>query len=575
MIRYRCPHCAALIVAHERRAGQSSVCKVCVKPHAIPADSVLWLNDRGDPLPAAPAEPAAAPAPLPAASDPIPVPAPVVSAEPPLEPEPPAVVFAPAPEPEPLPPAVVARAASVAELELPDLPEPPRVEPASVIVSRREPDPVAVREPEPEPSAPAVAVAERAADTTPPPTPAVVTISPPSAPRPSPPAPRAAGRFVPAVVSVPAAPRAEPVQLQTQADIAAALTAALTSRMKPAEAPRRDLRPSTAAWMLLTAIGVTLTALALFTDAWYRWPLLAVGVVQAVIGYVWIVRLTRFRDPARGVLCAIPPLTIYYLGQYKYAKLRPLRFVLTGAALIALAGATPALIPHTRKLVGGDAVAPPPDPATQSKLAQLRAARDQRSYESLARQLEVLARTDPLLSADAKDRAELSAELKALCDHPDTNVKVQAIAAYATWDPAGAKGVCLAAVRSPSADVRAVALQLLPRWQDAESARAVQSLISRQATTESNRAKEALEKIGGAAAEQAGLALLHRAEDQTMKLTALSVLEKVGGLETAGWLRSSYAAAADDPAVRDRALATSDAIKARVRAPAPKADPKS
>ena len=40
--------------------------------------------------------------------------------------------------------------------------------------------------------------------------------------------------------------QAEPVQLQTQADIAVALTAALTQRMKPRAQPRRDLRPSTA-----------------------------------------------------------------------------------------------------------------------------------------------------------------------------------------------------------------------------------------------------------------------------------------------------------------------------------------
>ena len=596
MIRYRCPHCAALIVANERRAGQSSVCKACVKPHPIPADPSLWLNDRGEPLHAAPVEPArGAPTSEP---DPLPVPAPVVSAEVRPEPEPPTVSPTrepePAPAPESEPPAVVARSASMFEFELPELPpavELPRAEPTPapfpVFMSVREPEPAAAaaREPEPvEAPEPApqriapVAVAERAADPTPLPEPAVVTITPPpEPPRPrplaGPSAPRAAGRFVPAVVPVapPESRRADPVQLQTQADIAAALTAVLTSRMKPAEAPRRDLRPSTAAWMLLTAVGVTLTVLALFTDASYRWPLLAVGLIQVVVGYVWIVRLTRFRDPTRGLLCMVPPLTVYYLGQYKYAKFRPLRFVLTGAALVALAGATPALIPHTQKLVGRSDGGPP-DPAEQSKLDRLRAARDQRSYESLARQLELLAKTDPLLSADAKDRAELSAELKALCDHPDTGVKVQAIAAYATWDPAGAKAVCLAAVRSPSADVREVALRLLPQWQDAESARAVQSLIGRQATTESNRAKEALEKIGGGAAEGAAIALLNRAEDQTMKLTALSVLDKVAGLEVAGWLRSSYAAAADDPAVRDRALATSDAIKARLRAPLP--DPK-
>jgi hypothetical protein len=603
MIRYRCPHCAALIVAHERRAGQSSVCKGCVKPHPIPADPALWLNERGESLGLAPAGP---PTPEPA-PEPVAVPAPAASVEPDHLPEPsvvaepvvvePRPVPAFVPEPSPLPPA--AARMSMSEFVLPEaLFEVPGFAPVPApppAVAAREPEP----EPEPdvpelstlpagdggsisprrEPDVPAlptrasvavIAAPERPAVPAPRPEPAVVAVAARPAVSTATPAPRA-GRFAPVA---PDAPRADPVQLQTQADIAAALTAALASRMKPAEAPRRDLRPSTAAWMLLTAVGVVLVVMALFTDAGYRWPLLAVGLAQVALGYVWIVRLTRFRDPARGVLCAIPPLTIFYLAQYKYAKFRPVRFVLTGAALVAVAGAVPALAPHTRKLVGRSDGTPPPNPASQSKLAQLRAAREQRSYESLARQLDVLAKTDPLLSADKNDRAELSAELRGLCDHPDTAVKVRAIAAYATWDPAGAKAVCLAAVRSPSADVRDVALRLLPQWPDAESARAVQSLIGRRATTESSRAERALEEIGGAAAEQAALALLNRAEDQTMKLTALSVLEKVGGGEIAGWLQSSYAAAADDPAVRDRALATAEAIKARVRAPAPKADPK-
>lgn len=584
MIRYRCPHCAALIVAHERRAGQSSVCKACVKPHPIPADPALWLNERGDPVSIAP-PPVVAPEPPSIPTEPIAVPEPVAIAEP----VPPSSTE---PEPEPISPSIVAiqPGASVSDFELPDLPlvvellpvEVPREEPSArplpPVVTVQEPEPESVRAAEP----PVVVTVEREPDVTPLPQPAVVTIAPPpvapARPLPVPVTAHDSGRFVPSVVPVAPAPnRADPVQLQTQADIAAALTAALTSRMKPAETPRRDLRPSTAAWMLLTALGGTLTVLALFTDADYRWPLLAVGVIQIVAGYVWIVRLTQFRDPTRGVLCAVPPLTLYYLAQYKYAKLRPLRFVLTGAVLVALAGATPALVPHTRALVNRDAGPKPLDPAATSKLAQLRAARGQRAYDSLSRQLEVLAKTDPTLSADAKDRAELSAELKALCGHSDTGVKVRAMVAYATWDPAGARSVCLTALQSPTAEEREWALKLAPQWKDEATAQAVQARIGRSGAGESNRAKAALEEIGGTAAEAGATALLLRAEDQSTKLTALSVLEKVGSAETAGWLRSSYAsgATADDPAVRDRALATSDAIKARLRVPVLKgADPR-
>lgn len=134
---------------------------------------------------------------------------------------------------------------------------------------------------------------------------------------------------------------AEPVQLQTQADIAVALTAAITSRMKPAAAPRRDLRPSTAVWMLLTGVGVAFLLVALVTDLDYRWAAVAVGVAQVAIGYAWIVWLTHRRDPRRGLACAIPPATFFYLARRKYAKFRPLRFVLTGAALAGLGAAPP------------------------------------------------------------------------------------------------------------------------------------------------------------------------------------------------------------------------------------------
>jgi hypothetical protein len=365
---------------------------------------------------------------------------------------------------------------------------------------------------------------------------------------------------------------AEPVQLQTQADIAVALTAALTRRMKPRAAPRRDLRPSTAAWMLLTGLGVALVFVALFSSPVYRWVLLVVGALQIGLGYGWIVRLTHLRDPHRGVLCAIPPLTFVYLVQHKYAKLRPLRFVATGTVLVVLAVLTPVLAPHTLALVHRNGEeAEQTDPTTQSKLVQLRYYHERKAYDPLMKLLEVLAKTDPLLSEDAKDRAELAAELRELCEHTDTDVKVRAMSAYARWDPAGARTVCLAAVRSLSYEERKRALELLPLWPDYESARAAQSLIGRPGTVETNEAKAALEKIGGDPAVQAAWALLKRVEDQATKLTALAILEKVGDAETAKELRF-YARASDDQPVRTRAFAAADMIEARLRlsTPAPK-----
>jgi HEAT repeat protein len=85
---------------------------------------------------------------------------------------------------------------------------------------------------------------------------------------------------------------------------------------------------------------------------------------------------------------------------------------------------------------------------------------------------------------------------------------------------------------------------------------------------ETNQAKAALEEIGGAPAEEAAWALLNRVDDTPTKLTALSVLEKVGGASTVADLRN-YATASEDEPARRRALAAANAIEARLRTPAP------
>jgi hypothetical protein len=379
---------------------------------------------------------------------------------------------------------------------------------------------------------------------------------------------------VPAVSATPQPAKSgqtDPVQLQTQADIAVALTAALTNRMKPPLAPRRDLRPSTAIWMLLTGVSLAMIFATLFTKVDLLVPAIVLGVVQILSGYIWIIVLTQRRESQRGLWCAIPPLTFYYLTQYKYAKLRPLRFVVTGAVIAVVCLLVSPLLPRMHAIFHRSAPTPvvvQPDPTTLSKLEQLRMYRDQRSYDSLIKLLELLTQTDPLLSEDAKDRVALSAELKALCQHQLTEVRVQAMDAYARWDRPSARLVCLAAVKSPAYEERRMALRLLPQWKDSESARAVQLLIGRPGTVETIQAKAALEEIGGSPAEEAAIMLLNRAEDPGTKLTALSILEKVGSLETARSLRN-YAMATDDSAVREKAIVTADAIDARLRVPTP------
>ncbi|MCS6865938.1 MAG: hypothetical protein RMJ56_14415 [Gemmataceae bacterium] len=548
MIRYRCPHCAAVATAHERRAGQASVCKACLKLHTIPADQAEWLTEGGEPRPSpVVAVPSTTSIQLGEGDQFKPASSPVVAVPPTTKrasPEANAAVPEPAPEQRPttpaseeVPPTVPAGHSS--EGAATASPPPSWEEPAAAIT----PPPVLPRQ--------WTFVRPNDADSD-------LRSSATSRQSPQTPIPQKLTQHSP------------PIPLRTQADITAALTAVLATHMKPPPAPRRDLRPSTALWILLTVLGVTLLLVSLFSNPDYHWLGWLVGGVQIGLGYAWIVRLTSARSAVRGWLCALPPLTLYYLAQYKYAKWRPLRFVVTGAILAALATAIPTLAPHTHTWWKPTPQWPvvPPDPTTFSKLEQLRLYQKRQSYDSLIKLLEVLAKTDPLASEDAKDRCELAAEIQKLCDHQDVKVRVQAMAAYARWDPDKARAVCLAAIRSPSDTIREMALRLLPQWKDDESARAVQSLIGRPESIETNKAKIALEEIGGLPAERAALDLLRRADNQATRLMAISILEKVGGVTAIEPLRR-YALASEDAAVRNHALATVKAIETRLAVPSP------
>lgn len=698
MFRYRCPHCSQVLQALEIRAGKTTICSKCSQPLTIPADRTKWLNERGEPLAAAPtlnlangpaargssaADPDAgddvlgaifvgsdavptgltahdprppAPAPIPGPRTgripfPLPdaprsaawlipparadeprltapppadaTPAPVARVEKPPEPPP------PAPEPEPAPPAPGPEETLVApQAEPPPEPAPPAEEPDEESGSIFDMDPPALdqpSEPMPRPADLAAAAAmlqsvlPRPEPPAPPrpdetliappraPTPAAVRPPeprklpppepPPPEPEPEPPPeeptrrrgprlepvaapvtpPRGSGREPHrrrVVATTPAPlPRSdadlggfvEPFRAREQEEIAAHLTAALTTRMKPPPEPPRDLKPSTALWLIATGIGAILLLLSLVTSSDYLRAAGYVGAAEVVAGYVWIVWLAFRREPSRGLLCAIPPVTAWYLVQRKYGKLRPLRFVATGLVLVALAAAGGLAQSRTRGWAGvhdpGPPAATPADVERMAKLDQIREYRRQRSIDPLVKVLEVLAKTDPTFSEDAKYRAELTAELRSLCSDQHSDVRVAALAAYARWGGDEARGVCLRFVGSESQDERRAALKLLPRWKDPEVARAVAARIGRPGT-ETTLATESLLEIGGPPAEQAAIPLL-RAEDAGTRLTAIDVLEKVGGADALAVL--TELAATGDIDVRQRAAVKAQAIKARLQ----------
>src|SRR5262249_50761429 len=146
----------------------------------------------------------------------------------------------------------------------------------------------------------------------------------------------------------------KPLRLRSQADIAAELTTALTTRMKPPPRPPRDIRPSTAVWLLATGIAVALLILALLTSNAFL-PAVAclpgavgIGRGEVGIGCGWVAWIAGQRDWRRGLLAILPPANVWFLTRRRYAKYRPLWFVITGALLLAAAFASGYALPHTR-----------------------------------------------------------------------------------------------------------------------------------------------------------------------------------------------------------------------------------
>jgi hypothetical protein len=361
----------------------------------------------------------------------------------------------------------------------------------------------------------------------------------------------------------------EPLRLRTGLDITADLTSVLATRMKPPPKPRRDLRPTTALWILATGAALVLLGYSLATATDLSAWVFGIGAAELVIGYVWVTRVAFCREVRRGLLCAIPPLTLWYLGQWKYARFRPLRFAATGAALMGLAWLAPFAERHTRTWAGvPDPSVPPPqvvEVTARPKLDQLRYYQEQRQYDALIALLRTLARTDPQYSDESKNRVEIAAELRRLAtSHPDTGVKAEALTAYAAWGGADARELCLKALESPSREERLTALRLLPKWKDESVARRIAERIGR-AGTESTAAQDALVALGGPLAERAAIPLL-RKDDQGVRLTAIEILgnDNVGGPAALAALREA-ARTSPDPGTRQPAASKADQLEARLK----------
>jgi hypothetical protein len=522
MLRYHCPQCNQLLQAHELRAGKKSVCISCLSTHIIPVDRSAWLSAGGEPL---------------------------LARQSSVEPIEQAIAS--------VSQTILSSVDHISETAVPGNAnnEAASHQEQTIHSTTSEPEEPLIESRPAIPNRSTFAVDY-------PIHPATAPVSHLTTKTPAKLEPVDSGKLSANIAL------SEPVHVQTQAEIAAALTEVLSHRMKPPRNPRRDLRLSTAGWLGLTGLGVAMLLVSLFTSADYVHAVIVVGIVEIAIGYGWIIWLTAHRDPKRGIVCAVPPLTFYFLGQWKYAKFRPLRFVASGIVLAGLALLCSSVNSTTRGWAKGNShntSSTPVDPEKMSKLEKVRDYKKQRAYDKLIDLLRDLTKTDAQKSVDAQDGPELAIELKDLCYHPDTGVKVAAMAAYARWGGEDAREICLDATKSSSQEERMMAIQLLPQWKNTTEAQqvasAIASLIGRPGL-ESTRAEAALVEVGGVVAERAALGLLLRSEDQTTRFMVLSILDKVGGNESITSLRS-YADTCLDQDVKSKALDTIEIIKKR------------
>ncbi len=319
MFWYRCPSCSIVLQAPEIRAGKTTVCSKCLQPLTIPADHRLWLNEKGEPLLASPTMVTSSPPPAPfqrtPAFDEIELPAdqddvlraiargeiaPANAPLPIVEPQsPPAPSFSrslPVSDPDDgrvdlYPPTPVA--------------EPPRAVP-------RRPSPAATNPPVPTPPPGSPAPTPPPRRTEPEPAWAATSSSGSRARRLVCAEPADGERGVAVALE-------KPLRLRTEMDIAVDLTSALATRMKPPPRPPRDLKPSTAVWILTTGLALALLTASLISSNNFIEAALAIGAAQALAGYAWVTALAFRRDLRRGIACALPPLTFVYLTNWKYA----------------------------------------------------------------------------------------------------------------------------------------------------------------------------------------------------------------------------------------------------------------
>lgn len=367
----------------------------------------------------------------------------------------------------------------------------------------------------------------------------------------------------PAPVAVNGALAVRTQRPRTQMDYAADLSATISTRMKPPPEPPSDLKPTTAAWLVLTVTGVVLWLVGVIYEAQTLELVALVGVLLTTFGYLWVAYLAGRRGyVVRGLVTLLPPVAAYrFLVPTSNYGRRPLGYFLTGLIFLALAY----FGPQTRAVVRQAFAAIEPVPAdlppnTTGPADRLRAAIDRHQPDLLPSHIAELTRPDVIAAASPAVRAEVAAELTKLTASDRPNVRAAALEALGTWAPASDRAPVLAALKSEHSAERKAALGLAGRWADAEMATAVAARLSDR--TEQAAARDALLAIGGTHAEAAVIPYLATSDDPLFTLALVELLGKVGGEKSTAALRK-FSEKEHNVAVRDEANRVADLLAAK------------
>lgn len=317
-------------------------------------------------------------------------------------------------------------------------------------------------------------------------------------------------------------------------DIAADLTAALTMRMKPPPEPPSDLRLSTGMWIILTAIAISLWLFCMMANMLDPLKYVAlIAIFELFVGYFWIAYLAGHRNTLRGLTTLLPPVWICRaIESNPYQGYRPLRFVLTGLALLLLFVVGPQMQPSIYAAIGMDAEAPAAAKETKRTLvsrltdAERDTPRDNENGMLINELKSLSGMTEKQLQDAASEKAELLGKFRSHFNHINSEVRELALTNFVKWAGDDVNAETLKAISSDNEIERHDAIKIASKWKDASVAKAVAARMT--VKDDRTEVKSTLLAIGGTVAEEAVLPYL-RSENFDVLTITHDVLQVHGG----------------------------------------------